>query len=107
MSTNDRFTMRAMGKASMAASRHHDPYHQDAHVEHEEEDHSASSYASNDAPMPVKGAERTIQYISRCVVCAARGPVMTIHSQTTAVPSCPGAAWRQLWSGYSFLMVIF
>ncbi|XP_067108949.1 collagen alpha-4(IV) chain-like [Osmerus mordax] len=42
-------------------------------------------------------------HISRCVVCDAASPAVTVHSQDPTLPSCP-PGWRGLWSGYSFLM---
>ena len=46
------------------------------------------------------------RYISRCVVCVAKGPVIAFHSQSTTTPKCPTVGkWRPLWNGFSFLMV--
>lgn len=44
------------------------------------------------------------QHISRCVVCEASTPTITLHSQSGEDPPCP-YNWKNLWSGYSFLMV--
>jgi hypothetical protein len=41
--------------------------------------------------------------IYRCSVCEAPTRAIAIHSQTMAVPSCPGG-WQEMWVGYSFLM---
>ena len=51
--------------------------------------------------------EEVRQYISRCAVCVAKGPVIAIHAQGNEVPSCPSSwngGWKELWNGYSFLM---
>ena len=54
--------------------------------------------------MPLKGAEVS-NYISRCAVCIARGPVMAFHSQSDTQPECDtNQGWKELWTGYSFVM---
>ncbi len=42
----------------------------------------------------------------RCVVCEAPTNVIAVHSQTQTVPECP-RGWSGLWTGFSFVMVIF
>ena len=67
---------------------------------------SHSYWLSTDAPAPtvaVMGNE-TDQHISRCVVCQAPAPLLTLHSQTSKPEPCP-QGWDQVWQGYSFLMV--
>ena len=54
--------------------------------------------------MPVVEAE-IMPYLSRCVVCEAPTNVITVHSQTSAIPECP-TKWKAILdNGYSFLMV--
>ncbi|CAL8348443.1 unnamed protein product [Arctogadus glacialis] len=52
--------------------------------------------------MPFEGRDIRA-HISRCVVCEAASPAVTVHSQDPAPPKCP-PHWRNLWVGYSFLM---
>lgn len=53
--------------------------------------------------MPV--ANQEIQpHISRCSVCQAPTPLVTLHSQRQTTPSCP-TGWSRIWEGYSFVMV--
>lgn len=52
--------------------------------------------------MPV-GDDDLNKFISRCSVCQAPAPIITVHSQTTDLPNCP-QGWKELWSGYSFVM---
>ena len=52
-------------------------------------------------PIPAPEVGR---YISRCSVCEAPTRVIAVHSQSMAIPECPGG-WEEIWVGYSFLMV--
>uniref|UniRef100_A0A669PMC3 Collagen IV NC1 domain-containing protein n=1 Tax=Phasianus colchicus TaxID=9054 RepID=A0A669PMC3_PHACC len=52
------------------------------------------------APISGKALE---PHISRCIVCEGPAMVIAVHSQTTAVPACPGG-WISLWKGFSFVM---
>lgn len=45
-------------------------------------------------------------YISRCSVCRAPFPVIAVHSQSNQKITCP-KGFKELWTGYSFLMVFF
>ena len=56
---------------------------------------------------PLTRLDDIIRQISRCSVCFACGPLVTIHSQNSSVPSCPNSKWKPLWEGYSFTMVYF
>lgn len=62
-------------------------------------------WLSTTAPIPMMPVvEREMQqYISRCVVCEVPSNVITIHSQSLEVPSCP-RGWESMWIGYSFAM---
>ena len=53
--------------------------------------------------MPARG-NSMLRFISRCSVCTASGPVLTLHAQSTTPPRCP-QGWSELWTGFSFLMV--
>lgn len=67
-----------------------------------------SYWLSTTEPMPMSmtpiPAPEIGRYISRCSVCEAPTRVIAVHSQTMAIPQCPGG-WEELWIGYSFLMV--
>lgn len=69
---------------------------------------TATSYwlatEANVPMMPVEGLDGLTPFISRCSVCQAPAPLLTIHSQTNTQPECP-KGWTVLWSGYSFVMV--
>lgn len=54
-------------------------------------------------PMMPTRSQSMLRYISRCSVCTAPAPVLTIHGQSTTPPKCP-AGWSELWTGFSFLM---
>lgn len=66
-----------------------------------------SYWLSTPAPMPMDMAPITGRalepYISRCTVCEGPTNAIAIHSQTTAIPSCPNG-WISLWKGFSFIM---
>ena len=53
--------------------------------------------------MPVQGEELK-NYVSRCAVCLAPAPLLTVHSQSVQQAGCP-EGWSDLWQGYSFVMV--
>jgi len=67
-----------------------------------------SYWLSTTEPMPMMmtpiPAPEVGRYISRCSVCEAPTRVIAIHSQSMAIPECPGG-WEEIWVGYSFLMV--
>lgn len=67
-----------------------------------------SYWLSTTEPMPMSmapiPAPEVGRYISRCSVCEAPTRAIAVHSQTMAIPQCPGG-WEELWVGYSFLMV--
>lgn len=66
-----------------------------------------SYWLSTTASIPMNSILRGMEiqrHISRCVVCEASSPAITLHSQDGTVPRCP-SSWRRLWFGYSFLMV--
>lgn len=67
-----------------------------------------SYWLSTTEPMPMSmapiPAPQVGRYISRCSVCEAPTRAIAVHSQTMAIPQCPGG-WEELWIGYSFLMV--
>ena len=67
-----------------------------------------SYWLTTDLTMPMMPVSATAiePYVSRCSVCEAPGPVVATHSQSTETPRCP-AGWQPIWSGYSFIMVIF
>ena len=68
---------------------------------------TATSYwlaANISVPMMPVGDENLRDYIGRCSVCQAPGPLLTVHSQSSIVPRCPNG-WTPLWEGYSFVMV--
>ncbi len=54
--------------------------------------------------MPVGDDSEVRRHISRCSVCQAPAPLLTLHSQQNDVPACP-RGWTKLWQGYSFVMV--
>lgn len=66
-----------------------------------------SYWLSTTEPMPMSmapiPAPQVGRYISRCSVCEAPTRAIAVHSQTMAIPQCPGG-WEELWIGYSFLM---
>ena len=39
---------------------------------------------------------------SRCAVCEMEGSLLTVHSATTHIPSCP-PSWESLWSGFTYV----
>lgn len=67
-----------------------------------------SYWLSTTEPMPMSMASipapEVGRYLSRCSVCEAPTRVIAVHSQSMAIPECPGG-WEELWIGYSFLMV--
>jgi len=57
-----------------------------------------------DVPMmPLEDDREIATYLSRCAVCQAPTPLLTVHSQSVDIPFCP-PGWKQLWTGYSFVM---
>lgn len=40
--------------------------------------------------------------VSRCAVCEVEGSLLTMHSMSTHLPSCP-PSWGSLWSGFSYI----
>lgn len=66
-----------------------------------------SIWLASPEPMPMSMApmksREVAQYISRCSVCETTTRVIAIHSQTMAIPDCPGG-WEELWIGYSYVM---
>lgn len=60
--------------------------------------------AGVDIPMMPTEDREIFGQISRCAVCQAPAPILTMHSQTSIPPNCP-SGWSALWEGYSFLMV--
>lgn len=66
-----------------------------------------SYWLSTMEPMPMSmtpiPAPEVGRYISRCSVCEAPTRAIAVHSQSMAIPECPGG-WEELWIGYSFLM---
>lgn len=66
-----------------------------------------SYWLSTTEPMPMSMASipapEVGRYLSRCSVCEAPTRVIAVHSQSMAIPECPGG-WEELWIGYSFLM---
>ena len=66
---------------------------------------NARSYwlASKQSAIPEKDTV-SHAHISRCSVCQVSGAVVTLHSQSTAIPDCPHQ-WMSLWTGYSHLSV--
>jgi len=49
---------------------------------------------------PIDGVSNIEPYISRCNVCKSTARVITRHSFSTSVPSCPSGS-TELWNGYS------
>lgn len=67
---------------------------------------TATSYwLSANASIPLKPVtgDELRKFVSRCSVCQAAAPIITIHSQSSTLPNCP-YGWNELWSGYSFVM---
>lgn len=67
---------------------------------------SSSYWLASAEPVPTKPVRDSAltNYISRCSVCLAHYSVIALHSQSTETINCP-TKMRELWSGYSFLMV--
>lgn len=67
-----------------------------------------SYWLSSTEPMPMMmtpiPAPEARRFISRCSVCEAPTRMIAVHSQSMAIPECPGG-WEEAWIGYSFLMV--
>lgn len=73
------------------------------------ENNDDSLWLATPEPMPLMmnpiPADEVPKYISRCAVCETRTRLIALHSQSMEIPDCPGG-WEELWTGYSYLMVI-
>ena len=58
--------------------------------------------ASSDQDPFVGGEEPPNMNVSRCAVCEVEATLLTVHSMSTKVPSCP-PTWQGLWTGFSYI----
>ena len=62
---------------------------------------SSSSSSPEPAVDAVSEAGQASADVSRCAVCEVQGSLLTMHSLSTHLPSCP-PSWDSLWEGFTY-----